>query len=344
MIYCWGRIREFLFKIQGVLVVQKLFSVVIILSSLSIVLAQVPTDQPRIKFESTTFDMGQIKPESKNLATYTFTNVGKSTLKILDIQKTCGCTPFELAKREYAPGESGTLKVEYQATKQASEVLKHLYVTTNDPDDSKIQITLKGLIVIQVGFEPSRLKLSLDSPDANVPTITLFSKNDKPFAIKSIESVGNTISADFDPNKSATKFVIKPRVDLEKLKYNLNGFLKFHVTHPDIDEVIIGYMTPPEVETQPATIIVRPAEPNKAIQRELYVKSNYNRPFEIESITSKSGHVTVLQQEKLNNEVRLVLEVTPPDLKKAVLFSDVLTIKTKAGTSVEVNCRGFYSR
>jgi hypothetical protein len=303
-----------------------------------------PAELPRIKFKNTEYDLGDIKPESKNVASYTFTNVGKVNLKILDIQKTCGCTPFELAKREYLPGESGTLKVEYQATKQASAVSKHLYVMTDDPDNSKVQITLKGNIVIAVAVEPKTLQLSLAAPDANAVPITIYSKDNKAFSIKSIESTGNTITADFDPNVSAAKFVIKPRVDMEKLKTNLGGFFKLHITHPDIDELIIGYKTPPEVEAQPTTLIIRAAVPFKPQERELWLKDNYSRPFEIESVASKSGYIKVLKQESFSNMYKLTLEITPPELPKTPVFSDTLTIHIKDGSTVEVTCKGLYQK
>jgi hypothetical protein len=36
-------------------------------------------------------------------------------LKITDVKATCGCTVVQLEKREYAPGESGVIKVTYTA-------------------------------------------------------------------------------------------------------------------------------------------------------------------------------------------------------------------------------------
>jgi hypothetical protein len=302
------------------------------------------TEPPKVKFQNTTYDLGDIKPESKNVATYTFTNVGKGKLKILDIQKTCGCTPFELAKREYLPGESGTLKVEYQATKQAGAVLKHLYVMTDDSENSKVEIVLKSNIVIAVAVEPRKLNLSLVAPDVNAPTITIHSKDNKAFSIKNIESTGNTITADFDPNASATNFVLKPKVNMEVLKNNLNGFLKLHITHPDIDELIIGYTTPPEIEPQPATLIIRNAVPLKTQGRELWIKDNYNRPFEIESVSSKNGCIKVVRQEKLGDIYKLTLEITPPEHQKTISFSDTLTVHIKGGNACEVSCRGLFQK
>ncbi|MDO8302758.1 MAG: DUF1573 domain-containing protein, partial [Sedimentisphaerales bacterium] len=212
---------------------------------------------PQIKFESITVDLGAIKPESKNVANYTFSNVGKGTLKIIDIVKTCGCTPFELTKREYAPGESGTIKVDYQAAKAGGTVLKHLFVMSDDPNNPRQEITLKANVVLQVMIEPQTMQLSLEAQDANAPVITISSKDNKPFTIKSVESTNNTITAAIDPNTSAAKFVVTLKVDKEKLKTNLNGYVKFNITHPDLDVVSVTYTAMPEFEAQPAALIIR---------------------------------------------------------------------------------------
>lgn len=299
---------------------------------------------PQIKFESTTVDLGDIKPESKNIANYTFSNVGKGAMKILDIVKTCGCTVPELAKREYAPGESGTIKVEYQSTKAGGSVLKHLFVMSDDPCNPKQEITLKANVVLQVIVEPQTMNLSLESPDGNAPAITIASKDGKAFTIKGVESTNNAITADIDPNASAAKFVIQPKVDVAKLKTNLNGYVKFNITHPDIDVVSVTYTALAEFEVQPAAIIIRNAIPQKIEERELWVRNNYNKPFEIESVTSKNGYITVSKEEKLTNLYKMTLTITPPEMQKIMFFSDVLTVRIKNGGTLDITCRGFYKR
>jgi hypothetical protein len=298
----------------------------------------------QIKFENTVHDLGDVKPDSKNIATYTFTNIGKGTLKILDIQKTCGCTVPQLAKYDYAPGESGTIRVEYQASKLSGPILKHLFVMSNDPNNPRVEITVKANIVVKVEVEPRTVQFRFDTPEANMPVVTLFSKDNKPFSIKSIESNGNAVTADIDPNVSATKFTVRLKADMEKLKTNMNGTIKFNITHPDIDMLLVSYTTIPEFDTQPPSIIVRAAAAGKAEQRELWVKNNYNEPFEIESTSSKNGYIKVLKQEKTDNMYKLAIEITPPELQKLMFFSDVLKINVKGKTPIEVVCRGFNQR
>jgi hypothetical protein len=203
---------------------------------------------------------------------------------------------------------------------------------------------VKANIVVPVEAEPKSMQLSLAAPDANAPNITITSRNGQPFSITGIESTNNTITADIDPNATAAKFVIKPKVDVEKLKTNLNGFIKFHIAKSDIDEVTVNYAALPEFELQPAAIIMRSAAPQQSERRELWVKNNYNKPFEIESASSKNGYIKMLSKEKVNGMYKLNLEITPPELQKIMFFNDTLTIKVKDGQQLEVVCRGFFRR
>jgi hypothetical protein len=62
---------------------------------------------PRISFEKTVFDLGDVGQGTKNTCEFRFTNTGRGLLKIGKISRTCGCTVFQLDKKEYAPNESG---------------------------------------------------------------------------------------------------------------------------------------------------------------------------------------------------------------------------------------------
>jgi hypothetical protein len=299
---------------------------------------------PTITFEKTTNNFGDIDPNSRNSTEFKFTNTGKGTLKIGTIQTTCGCTVGTLSKYDYAPGESGAIKVEYHASKMAGPVTKNLFVPSNDPNTPRVELTLKGTIVIKVDVRPDALKLSLFEQNAGAQPVVLASKDGKAFAIKSMESSANVITAKFDPNNYQTHFVIPLTVDTEKLKSNLNGYVRFNITHPSIDMVTVSYSTPTEFETQPSSIILRDAVAGAAIEREIWIKSNYDKDFEIESLASKNGYVKVLKQDKIDHTYKILVSVTAPENKQTMFFSDTLDIKIKGSATLTVNCRGFYAR
>ncbi len=86
------------------------------------------TAGPGIAFEKVTHNFGDVGPGTNQLCEFRFTNTGNSVLKIGEVTKVCGCTPFSLDKTEYAPGESGTLRVRYYAEPPYGNTKKQLFV------------------------------------------------------------------------------------------------------------------------------------------------------------------------------------------------------------------------
>jgi len=70
---------------------------------------------PKISFENTVCDLGEVGQGTKNTCEFKFINTGQGLLKIENIKRTCGCTVFKLDKKEYAPGEAGVITVSYSA-------------------------------------------------------------------------------------------------------------------------------------------------------------------------------------------------------------------------------------
>jgi Protein of unknown function (DUF1573) len=107
--------------------------------------AQLKWDQPQQVFTP--------KPGEKTVtARYRFTNIGASPVSILDVRPSCGCTTATLAKKEYAPGESGEIEAKLNFAGDVGHQEKWIYVTTNT-----------------VGEEPALLSLTVDIP----PEVTI---------------------------------------------------------------------------------------------------------------------------------------------------------------------------
>jgi hypothetical protein len=116
---------------------------------------------PETSFERTVCDLGQVRLGSKNSCEFRFTNTGQGPLRITSIKSTCGCTVAQLDKKEYVPGESGTIKVTYTAPNAATATQKSIYVSSNDKANPSVRLTIKAEVVQIVHALPARLGLSL---------------------------------------------------------------------------------------------------------------------------------------------------------------------------------------
>ncbi len=300
---------------------------------------------PKIEFETVEHNFGHVGPETNNLCEFRFTNTGNSTLKIGEITSTCGCTPYSLAKKEYAPGESGILKVNYFSEKQRGQTTKQLFVHSNDRASSKVTLAIKANIKIQVSHEPKTLNLLLKQENANCPQLTLSSIDNQPFSIKSFKSTANCITADFNPSEKSTKFVLQPKIDMAKLEKTLNGRIEIGLTHPECKTISVGVRTLPKFKIAPRSLIVRGMTTQQPVIKKLRILNNYNEDFELESFRSSKGAVKVVSNSIVNNGYELELEITPPASKDTKrIFNEKFFVKTKDGQQLEVACNVFYSK
>lgn len=84
-----------------------------------------------------------------NIATHNFkiSNVGGDILKITEVRPTCGCTAAQPDKKELAPGESTSIKVEFNSAGRLGAQEKYVLVKSNDPQTPELRLILKGNII-----------------------------------------------------------------------------------------------------------------------------------------------------------------------------------------------------
>ncbi len=307
---------------------------------------------PVIIFEKVVHDFGNIKPGSNNVCEFKFSNTGDGLLKITKVSKTCGCTPFELAKKEYEPGEEGVLKVEYHASRHTGSIRKTLYVSSNDETKSKVELTIKADIVSKIAYQPKKINLVLNKEDGGCPAITIRSLDGKPFSIKDFKTVGRTrfargaITADYKSSVKAKKFVLQPKVDIEKLGQELGGRIEITLGYPKEDVISIPFEVLPRFKITPPSLIVYKAEPGTSVTKEVWILNNYDEDFEVESTSTQKGAIKVLSQEKVDNRYKFELEIKPPPPQEGQkrFFTDAFYVNIKGGERLKIACRVFYPR
>ena len=309
------------------------------------VTAKEGANAPAIRFDKLVHDFGEVGPGSNNICEFGFSNVGDGVLKIIDVKPNCGCTMFTLNKRDYLPGESGSLKLKYHASARAGLESKLVVVTTNDKAKPRITLTIRAKVVAKVSFDPKRLNLLLKDEGESPAELTLTSVDGKPFSITSLTSTANALSADIDPSVKATKFVLRPRMDRTKLQRVTNGIIQINLTHPECKTLTIPFSALARFKINPPVIIVFDAVPGKAIIRpNVTILNNYQEAFEIASMSSKGGSIRVVKQDKISTGYRLTLEITPPDSADKKKFMDEFSVQIKDGELLKITLQGFYAR
>lgn len=104
---------------------------------------------PVVKYDSESFDFGDIKPGSKVEHTFSLKNAGKKELIIRDVKSSCGCTAVSPSKNVIAAGESVPLKVAFDSTGKSGRQNKTITVITNDPKNPTTVLRIASNIMPQ---------------------------------------------------------------------------------------------------------------------------------------------------------------------------------------------------
>jgi hypothetical protein len=102
-----------------------------------------PAKKPKAEWKKTTHDFGKIPQNVPVTTTFVVKNVGKLPLIISAVSPSCGCTTPSYTKDPIMPGKTGEIKAQYNAAATGS-FSKTLSVTTNEPENSTIILTIKG--------------------------------------------------------------------------------------------------------------------------------------------------------------------------------------------------------
>ncbi len=97
------------------------------------------------KFEwkgETTHDFGIITKDQPVSHVFKFTNTGDEPLVIVDAKGSCGCTVPSYTKTPILPGQSGDIKVTFNAAKPGS-FTKTVTVTANTSEE-QVKLYVKG--------------------------------------------------------------------------------------------------------------------------------------------------------------------------------------------------------
>ncbi len=98
----------------------------------------------KINFAQSTFDFGKIKQGESVSFEYTFTNTGKSDLLIRKVTAACGCTAVITSANMIPAGKTGTIKTTFNSAGKVGQQNKTITVITNDPENPKVILWVKG--------------------------------------------------------------------------------------------------------------------------------------------------------------------------------------------------------
>lgn len=158
-------------------------------------------DQPKAVAEETTLPFGRIALGATGDHDFVIRNDGKAPLKLAKGETTCRCTKFSLGALEIAPGETGSIHLEWQPKDLSPEFAQTATVWTNDPETPKVELKVEGEVVPTILTMPQGVwtvgTLSEDAPTTVKGYVASFLTSS--FEISAVESSSEFVTVTYQP-------------------------------------------------------------------------------------------------------------------------------------------------
>jgi hypothetical protein len=109
-------------------------------------LATAAAKGPKIVFKEEAWNFGKAKMGADLVHEFVFKNEGDAPLKIINVETSCGCTAALVSDKKLEPGKSGKIKITFATQGYAGEVVKYVYVETDDPVQPRVQLKITAAI------------------------------------------------------------------------------------------------------------------------------------------------------------------------------------------------------
>jgi hypothetical protein len=119
--------------------------------------AQQAADLPRAKVPETEFNFGSIEQGASMSHTFKIKNEGKALLQLEVQSTTCKCTVGNLTTNQVAPGEEAEVLLEWIAKTPPGPFRHGAVLSSSDPQQSSITLTVEGQVVESTALSPTEL-------------------------------------------------------------------------------------------------------------------------------------------------------------------------------------------
>ena len=145
---------------------------------------------PKIVFRTASWDFGKMKRTEERSYEFVFRNEGDAVLNIIRVHSECGCTTAVPTDKKIAPGSASKLTVTFRAGEYAGEILRRIYVYTDDPATPEAQIRIKGRVMgPKIVFDATTWDFGrVKSADKRTGEFVFHNQGNEPLNVKNVET------------------------------------------------------------------------------------------------------------------------------------------------------------
>jgi hypothetical protein len=170
------------------------------------------TSQAALEWERTLQEFRSSPAQESVRAGFPFKNTGSTTVTIVTIRSSCGCTAAQLQKRQYAPGESGEIVAEFRFGGRRGMQEKTVTVATDEPGAAATHLVLRVAIEEPLTVQPALVFWRLGEAPAP-KRIELRAAPERPVRVTGVESTMPDFATQLETVKAGEHYalIVEPK-------------------------------------------------------------------------------------------------------------------------------------
>jgi len=292
---------------------------------------------PDIRFDEYTYNFGEVEQDKKVLFKFNFRNEGKEKLIVYRVRSSCGCIVSNLEKKEFLPGERGTITGIFNTLGRQGWQQEKIYFHTNDPITPLIPLRIQGFINPGIFVVPETLLFgNIKRGESKTKEIYLVNLTKKSVKITNIESslpiVTWKISRSTNKNRPGykLKFSLLPNTQFDKFE----GYIVISTNNKKYSKFILPVIGKVEndVEVYPAMLFFF-GEKGKIKEQRVTITKN-NSSLEIIRVKSTSPFINSKILKKNNREYTLIATVNKKFLTENLIKEEIDVFTNNRNNSI----------
>jgi len=292
-----------------------------------------PEKYSKIVFEELVYDFGEVSEGEQVTHIYKFKNEGNSTLKINNVRTSCGCTAALVTEDTLEPTKKGEIKVTFNTKRRKGNQSKRITVRSNDPEQSVVSLTIKGVVKVEVDIYPDTIFFGqIKKNQGLIRDIKILPSSQKDFKVLSVTSSNPLITtelSDFqEGDKKGNKLFVRLSKDFKPGRVRESIIIK--TNNPKIPEsrISISGRILGDISYTPSSLTFISSSVGVRNVRRVSLVNSGDIPLKIEEVKIDGSEFThEIKSFEEGKRLEITLTFNPND-KTITRISKKLIIKT----------------
>lgn len=257
--------------------------------------------KPAIRFSSTSFDFGKVKPTDPQKHVFIVTNVGTAELEITEVKPGCGCTTAGDWDKKIAPGKTGSIPIGFNPASFSGTVGKSVMISCNDPAAPSHILSISATIWRPLDVVPQYTHfLPVEGEtNAEVRVVRITNNTEENIKVEAPESTNPQFKAALQEVKPGKEWELTVTYAGPVSNAAPNGMINLKTTAAGTPQLSVSaYAMPqPAVSAMPPTVQLPAAPLPPSYSYPVAIRNNGTQPFTVSEAKVNAEGVTVRIQE-----------------------------------------------